>query len=131
MIRADRKIKRGGGLAIISREEIKVKGSSTGSLPDCELSFQITLNNNYTLTGLLVYRPPKAHSSLLENISPFLEASINFSDYTVLGDFNYHLEKDEDNKTMAFVEAMASFSLEQIVRQDTRRRAYSRWDFYF
>lgn len=101
MIRVDREHKRGGGIAIIFRDGLRVVGSSGGSSPNCEtLSFQITLNHNYTLRGLLIYRPPKMQSSLLDNISSFLEASINLSDYTVLGDFNYHLEKKEDKKLL-------------------------------
>ncbi|XP_078537286.1 uncharacterized protein LOC144823027 [Lissotriton helveticus] len=118
LLRLDREIGRGGGIAIIARQGLQCQ-LEQAKIVDGEVgSFSISVNGNCTLKGLLVYRPPgtaaRFSESLLEGIT---EAAVRVDKYLVLGDLNFHLDDPTDKVAREFHQAMKELHFEQKVKK--------------
>lgn len=126
LIRNDRQEKRGGEIAIIIKDTLSMKSSTSGSGPDCELlSFGITISENYIFNGILLYRPPGAKNKFVETKGHIIESSFDFQEFSILGDFNYHLENINDQYTISFLELMASVLMEQLIKHPTHEDGHT------
>lgn len=88
--RNDRASKRGGGVCIFVRSEIPVKVVYKSNNPNFDiLCIEIILSNDKILLGA-VYNPPNSKfETELETI--FNDFSITYSDFLLVGDFNYDM----------------------------------------
>ena len=122
-----RSIKRGGGVAIISKQvyESKFEKSLEFNSFECIIqSFKIKNNPNH-ITAIVIYRPD--HHS--ENISTFLDEFYNLTEYVKLhfkqfvicGDFNIHVNKLADPTTVKFHDVLNTFSLAQSIKCPTQK----------
>lgn len=110
----NRPIGRGGGLTVICRDIFNCS-LAPQDIPDCENPlFQITLSDNFTFTGLLIYRPPgpaKAfQEALVQMVSTLALKTANFS---ILGNLNLHLEAQAFND---FLDDLEACQLSQLVK---------------
>ena len=122
-----RTAKKGGGVAIISRNNLESKYEKSVEFTSFECIIQSfrTKNNPINLTSIVIYRP-ESHS---ENISVFLDelyslieyAQLNFKNFLICGDFNIHFNKSADPTTMKFHDVLKTFSLSQSVNTATHK----------
>lgn len=112
IVRKDRLNKIGGGIAIIFKTHFLCKFESLDFL-NCEAAhFKLTLNPNFTFSGLLIYRPPGPATSWAtifpSLITPFLMSSKNFS---VIGDLNLHLDDPLDSTCCNLIADLAAMNI--------------------
>ena len=122
-----RTAKKGGGVAVISRNNIESKFEKSPEYTSFECIIQSfrTKKNHGNLTAIVIYRP-ESHS---ENISAFLDelyslieyAQLNFKNYLICGDFNVHVNKLADSTTIKFQDVLKTFSLNQSVNTATHK----------
>ena len=123
----NRSSKKGGGVAIISRQNHVSKYEKLLKFNTFECiiqSFKIQ-NSPVNVTIVLIYRP--AHHS--ENISEFLDefynlaeyVQLNFNSFIICGDFNIHVNKVADPPTVKFNAILETFSLCQYVTGPTQK----------
>ena len=120
--------RRGGGVAVISRTELKVKTVSSYS----QKSFDAILVKLSTASKVInisvVYAPASkvtatAHNQFLEEFSPVLLTDLCvLNNLLILGDFNYHVNNDKDIYACKFLELLDSCGLKQNVNFPTHRR---------
>ena len=119
--------KKGGGVAIISRNSFESKYEKSLEFTSFECiiqSFRIK-NNPTNLTTIVIYRP-ESHA---ENISIFLDefyrlteyAHLNFKHFLICGDFNVHVNKVTDPVTTKFYDVLKTFSLHQSINSVTHK----------
>ena len=122
-----RSIKKGGGVAIISKQlyESKFEKSLVFNSFECIIqSFKVKNSPNH-ITAVVIYRPD--HHS--ENISTFLDEFYNLTEYVKLhfkqfiicGDFNVHVNKMADPTTLKFHDVLNTFSLVQSIKCPTQK----------
>ena len=83
---------RGGGLAIIHRAELKLSRLPLPDFTSMEcLAFKC--KPPYSMTVLLIYRPPKPKPSFLPEIHDLLMSLCNMStNIVIVGDMNIHVD---------------------------------------
>lgn len=85
---------------------------------DCEaLSFSFKIANCLAFKGALVYRPPgRNKNSFLALLNTLLETCALEDNFTILGDFNFHLDMDSDPNTISPLDTMTLAGLNQRVK---------------
>uniref|UniRef100_UPI00398E5466 uncharacterized protein isoform X1 n=1 Tax=Pristiophorus japonicus TaxID=55135 RepID=UPI00398E5466 len=130
--RKDRIKGKGGGVALLVKEEIKAIVRKDISLDDVE-SIWVELQNTkgqQTLEGV-VYRPPNSSSDVGEGIKHEIMGACNKGAAVIMGDFNMHI--DWANQTGSntveedFLECIRDGFLDQYVEEPTRGEAILDW----
>ena len=96
--------KRGGGLALISRSYLKTRKIMEGNPKTCQHAIWKFETHGNSVTCVVIYRSPYS-STNQETVTKFLDkftewlANIlgSFSNKIVLGDFNVHINDENDN----------------------------------
>ena len=116
LFRQDRST-RGGGVAIYFKDHLHCSLLLAKSIPKQYdlLVTQLKLSNNFSLTVIGCYRPPKAPACTLEALSSDLAPFTN-SELVLLGDLNWNMLDPPDNVLQQF----DSFNLHQIIAHPTR-----------
>lgn len=96
----------GGVLAVIYHNALQGRFNPSSNSGYEVLDFSFTLVHQHTFRGTLIYRPPGLRSRFTTQIGERLEVEISASTYTVLGDFNFHLEAQQDLDTITLLDLM-------------------------
>ena len=115
-----RTAKIGGGVAIISREELQGERILSHLSDDGEFLVITVVTRKVKITIAAIYRPPSGNyneffNELTENI---LASSIE-TQILLLGDFNLDLENRRCAKSNTFCSILLEYNLEQIVKKAT------------
>jgi exonuclease III len=129
MIRANRTRRKGGGIALVSRNHTfrDVKMVKSGESRSFEHShFKLLVSNNSSLNLLAVYRPPYSTKSpysvpmFVDDLTKFLmDFLTEHSNVVIMGDFNVHVNNLEDPDVILFCDTMSALGLEQHVSEST------------
>ena len=123
--------KRGGGLALVFKQHLKVSKSSSPSLllKSFEHGIWKIHNGNCNLTVLGIYHPPANKNTntqdavLVEELINLLtDLLLNYSNIIIMGDFNIHWNKPEDPNVSILEENTTVLGLTQIVTSPTHRQ---------
>ena len=101
----NRKDRRGGGLALISTTNIKIKLLVNGEKSFFEYAVWKASTNNLSVTLLAIYHPPPAqtyhsmHPVFLDEFADYMENFLTTNHNIVIaGDFNLHIDNNGDPK---------------------------------
>ncbi|KAJ1170020.1 hypothetical protein NDU88_001901 [Pleurodeles waltl] len=111
----------GGGIAIIYRNTINITTTTEDTPLAAEhVHFQIHTDPKTTLRGTLIYRPPGPRAQISETIEDFISPhALASPEYILLGDLNFHLEKNNVNNTTTLLDNLANLELKQLVSTPT------------
>ena len=132
IFRRDRQERKGGGVALLVREEINAIERKDISPQNVE-SIWVELHNTKGQKTLLrgVYRPPNSSSEVGDGIKQEIRNACNKGTVVIMGDFNLHIDwvnqigkgaEEED-----FLECMRDGFLNQHVEEPTREQAILDW----
>ena len=116
-----RKGRKGGGLALIAKQTLKVKREEHRITAELEyVKWKVTLPNSF-LNILGIYRPPD--SSMSQFLDIFTELLVDIltsnTNLVVLGDFNIHVNKIDDPTAGIFLDTMTALGMKQHVTGPT------------
>ena len=120
--------KRGGSLAIISRPYLKTRKIMEGNQKTFQYAVWKVETHSNSVTCIAIYRPPYSLTNQ-ETVTKFMDeftvwlASIlsSFSNMMILGDFNLHINDENDNEVGIFVDTMIALHFNQHVFFPTHR----------
>ena len=120
--------KRGGGLAIISRSYLKTRKIMEGNQKMFQYAVWKVETHGNSVTCIAIYIPPYSATNQ-ETVTKFIDeftvwlASISssFSNMMVLGDFNIHINDENDNEAGIFMDTMSALAFNQHVSSPTHR----------
>lgn len=121
----DRKSGRGGGIAIVVNNKCNYC-IIADPLSDCEsLVFSIDVSSTSTFSGLLIYHPPGAPRQFLDSF-PTTIANLAFapSNFTVLGDLNFHLDDPSDKMPNELIGNLLALQLNEKVSKPTHCKVH-------
>ena len=125
---SDRKGRKGGGIALVHSDKIKVKESDKGAKNSFEFAAWKIQCGNIPTSVIAVYRPPYSEQnrssipSFCDEFSDFIsEAIAEHSNLILLGDFNIHINNDNDKNAMLFTERTETLGLTQHVNGATQK----------
>ena len=118
-----RKVRSGGGLALIYQDNINLKTEKEYSFNTVECAdFSIKLPSKTIHLGL-IYRPPDG--SVLEfcqELTTYMEQNINTTgDILLVGNLNFHINDPENQDTIMFEDTIESLGLRNQVSFPTHR----------
>ena len=120
-IHTNRKDKRGGGVAVICRSDLKPKQQDSTEYSSFEHIIVSTQSKQQKVTLATIYRPPDSKlTSFLHEFDTLL-ASLNTRKEPILvnGDFNIHAQKHDDRIVRQFLDILAQYDLTQHVQNPT------------
>lgn len=121
---------RGGGVALIHRDTVKVKCTSTQTYQSFEV-LECLIHESVDIRLALVYRPPGIRSgisalSFMDEFSDYLSCVMSAPGLPlVLGDFNFHVDNKSDRTASAFSNVTSSFGLHQHVKGPTHKNNHT------
>ncbi|XP_070556651.1 uncharacterized protein [Ptychodera flava] len=126
-----RSSRRGGGVAVIARSNLRVTEKHSGSFNSFE-SLDIKLQSlSQTVRIITIYRPPesKKNSSttndFLTEFSTLLESAVPSPGYLVIADdFNFHLDDGNLPDTVKFTTLLHSMGLRQHILSPTHNKGH-------
>ena len=118
-----RKGRKGGGLALIAKHNLKLKREEHRITAELEyVKWKVTSSNSF-LNILGIYRPPD--SSIPQFLDIFTELLVDIvtsnTNLVVLGNFNIHVNKIDDPHAGIFLDTMTALGMRQHVRGPTHR----------
>ena len=120
--------KRGGGLAVVYRETLKLSVSSTAQHDSFEcLKFLISIGSS-TVSTYVVYRPPnpRFYNKFLEEFTDLIgEFQTSPGVPLVVGDFNVHVDNPLDTNVSKFLSLLEGANLKQHVHCSTHQRGHT------
>ena len=123
ILHANREGKRGGGVAIIYRKDIKVKPISASSIEYAtfEYSHCIIQSMGIKIQLVCVYRRQvKSLNMFCEEFENFMESIFYQGDKTILvGDFNVWVDDANNSDTKKMLKLMNAYGLSQIIKEPT------------
>ena len=115
--------KQGGGVAIIAKSTFTPKNGKTMTYTTFEVFIQSlkVCNNSRPVTLVIIYRLGKeSKSDFINEFYSFMEFLItNFTNFTICGDFNVHVNKPNEYFVSDFNDILNTFSLKQSVHEPT------------
>ncbi|XP_042559606.1 uncharacterized protein LOC122128826 [Clupea harengus] len=116
---------RGGGLAIMHRAELKLSPLPMPDLSSMEcLAFKC--KPPYSMTVLLIYRPPKPNPSFLPEISDLLTSLCTIStNIVIVGDLNIHVDNPSCQFAADFLNVLECLGLQQHVEVPTHTKGHT------
>ena len=115
----------GGGVGLLYKDSIAVKHSHQRKFRSFEY-LDISLGNLKIVRTILIYRPPSSGTNGL-SVSLFYEEFTNLledvavspSEILLVGDFNFHIDDQNDMSAKRFIDIIESFNFKQLVNQPT------------
>ncbi|XP_060590708.1 uncharacterized protein LOC132745754 [Ruditapes philippinarum] len=118
--------RKGGGLALLYRDNLKCSRLSNDQFQSFECAEWEIKCKIFTLKIVGIYRPPysKSHpvtqATFLNEFPELLDrVLLKPEPVVILGDFNLHLDNDDDCYAKRFAECLQSYGLEQHVKTPT------------
>ena len=121
---------RGGGIALIHRENIKAKRISTATYQSFEV-LECLIHESVDIRLSIVYRPPGNRNgitakSFYDELSEYLSRLMCAPGHpVVLGDFNFHVDNSSDMTASAFSNVTSSFGLNQHINEPTHKNGHT------
>ena len=120
---------RGGGVVLVYKKCFKANLNSSVNVQSFELiDVQLTSARNRNLRLAVIYRPPPSSMNsftvglFLDELSSFLEGLVLApSALLVAGDFNLHMDDQEDDDARRFLQVLELFDLTQYVSHSTHK----------
>lgn len=124
-LEAARSTGRGGGLAVIHRQDLELSPISLPATSSCEcLAFKC--KPPFPMTVLLIYRPPKSNSAFITEMSDLLTTlCTNSANTIILGDINIHVDTPSCYLAADFLQLLDSLNLQQHVDVPTHSRGHT------
>lgn len=115
--------KQGVGVAVIYKSKWTVTSPHYDQIDCIEgLPFCIKLSASISCAGLLMYRPPHSSSSHLPALTDYIiQACTRYANFTVLGNFNLHVEDATCPLSSNFISTLAACNLFQLIALPTYR----------
>ena len=118
---------RGGGLALLYKDNMKIKKIETQHLCMIEYAIWHVSIKNKTIHILGIYHPPpKQHLTnaiFLDELMELLTARLpNIENAIILGDFNIHIEDTNDYNSKIFIDTMEALGLKQHITEPTHHK---------
>ena len=127
----NRKNRKGGGLAIIHKNNIKVKRRRAGATRSFEYALWTVCLKSVSLSVLAIYRPPYSEvhrvsiKSFCDEIGDFLvDVSLHNNNLIVMGDLNIYIDDQEDTVAKGFLEIMEALGMSQHVTSATHNAGH-------
>ena len=121
--KARRQGKRGGGIGLIHKLNVKANKISSGNNETFEQAIWKLQTSNQTLHFCASYRPPDTSEMLF--IDDFIEFMVHviaeYSNLIVVGDFNIHINKDNNPNASIFMDIMVALGLKQHTKGSMHR----------
>ena len=130
--RLDRKYKRGGGVCIYVRNNLKSKVlkdlSYISNLGLHQLWVQIQLNKNKSIIVCVTYKPPNCPVTCIKDEfkSMFIEAFMMQPQIVIMGDLNCNLLNNSSVEVKVLLDTCNELNLSQIIKEPTRITAQTR-----
>ena len=128
---ANRKNRRGGGLAIISTINMKIKLLEKGDKSSFEYAMWKVNMNNSSMILLAIYHPPPSqtnhstHPVFLDEFADYMEFFLMTNNIVIAGDCNLHIGSDKDHEAQLFIDMMAALGLDCHVDFPTHENGHS------
>ena len=115
---------RGGGLALLYKQNMKIKKTKAQHLHTMEYAIWHVSLKNKSLNILGIYHPPlKQHltnATFLDELTELLTTRLpNLENPIILGDFNMHIEDTNNYNSKNFVDTMEALGLKQHITAPT------------
>ena len=121
--KARRQGKRGGGIGPIHKLNVKANKISSGNNKTFEQAIWKLQTSNQTLHVCTIYRPPDTSEMLF--IDDFMEFMVDviaeYSNLIVVGDFNIHINKEDNPNALIFMDTMVALGLKQHTKGSMHR----------
>ena len=115
---------RGGGLALIYRESLKILPVAVNDSPSFEV-LAMQLKGPVPTIIVSVYRPPKPSSTFITELTSILADLCAITPNIILtGDFNIHIDDPNDIFSIDFISTLDSFDLTQYVTFPTHNKGH-------
>ena len=109
----------GGGLAIICKSHLQVKQLDSGSKSSFEYLVCRFLGKSVAVTTVAIYHPPYSatnnttNAKFIDKFTEYLVDSImTYNNIVILGDFNLHINDQEDPDTYIFIDTITALGLD-------------------
>ena len=124
-LEAARSTGRGGGLAVIHTQDLELSPIPLPATSSCEcLAFKF--KPPFSMTVLLIYRPPKSNSAFIPEISDLLTTlCISSANIIILGDINIHVDTPSCPPAAEFLQLLDSLNLQQHVDVPTHSKGHT------
>ena len=118
-----RKNRRGGGIALCTRPTYKVRLISKGEKSTFQYAKWCMETSHMCLTVLGIYHPPSGSAiKFLGELAEWLpKNALLDTNPIIMGDFNLHVNNENDKDSMNFLEMMLTLGLKQNVMFDTHK----------
>ena len=130
ILQVPREGRRGGGVAIIARNNLKLKSNQSKGFKSFE-HMEVTLFSASLVRLFLIYRPPVSAkdqhtiTDFMEEFATFLEyATLQSGNLILLGDFNIHVDCTSTH-ALKFNKILESVNLEQHVSEPTHVKGHT------
>ena len=118
---SNRKLRRGGGIAIVHKSNIEVKCTKEGQLNTFQFAIWKVRFNNDNITLIAIYHLPYSisnpftNTTFIDEYTEWLTDQIpSYDNLYITGDFNIHVNNTiMDDEASAFVDSMEALGLEQ------------------
>ena len=124
----NRKGKRGGGIAVVYRNPIKIKLDDVGATRSFEYGTWSVNCNSETFHIHGIFHPPPGttdnitNTMFIDDITQYLTSMLQEkSNNIIVGDFNMHIDDLSSNDTIIFNDTMVALGLDQHVQELTHR----------
>ena len=115
----NRNIRKGGGLAIVSRSNLKVSASEANHTRSKEYAVWKVNTGTVTINIIAIYYPPywdinqSTNAMFLDDLADIFEKHlISLSNIMVTGDFNLHIDRMNDPDVNLFKDMVQAFVLD-------------------
>ncbi len=124
--------KKGGGVGVLVRDGLQVRMKEQYEFQSMEcMNLQIS-SASTSLELVVIYRPPPSTKNKLTSNLFFSELSslletvcVTSSNIVMAGDFNIHVDDDEDHDASVFLETLDLHDLKQHVNKPTHKRNHT------
>ena len=132
IIQAHRKSGRGGGVAIIYRESVKINTEKIREYSTFEHIQAKTTVGSCTYRIIVIYRPPRSQdesvtvSSFITELSKLIEEVVILNGRILItGDFNFHVDNKNDAQAQRFLRLLEACNLMQHLKVPTHQLGHT------
>jgi hypothetical protein len=112
--------KRGGGLAVLMKNNLHFKRQSNIYFNTFEVLVVQVTSSSKSFAVATIYRPPGSLRNFLSELGDFLSTLVaKYNDFILAGDFNIHVDVPSEESSKGLLELLKNFGLKQHVKVST------------